>query len=228
MKRTFSIALVALGVFAVPAAADHRPGHTQGGGNNSQITVKASATTVTFGQTVTFTGNVKDAPVGTIVEVWENPQPYTGGFKNTGRTAATTDAQGSYRVTGVKPQRHTQYKVVARTTPPVESGNVLVQVRLRVSFRVSDSTPRRGQLVRFYGTVAPEHDGKTVLIQRRRTDGKWATVARTTTLDNGTATSKYSRRIRIRRSGTFRVSVPDADGAHLSGVSRTRTLRTHG
>ena len=208
-------------VAAIPAVAQaQKP--PKGTPNNSQITVKASATTVTYGASVTFTGNVKNAAAGTAVEVWENPHPYTGGFKNTGR-AGVVDPTGNYTVTGVKPQKHTQYKVVARTSPPVESGTVFVQVRLRISLRVSDATPKAGTRVRFYGTVAPVHAGKVVAIQRRSSTGKFVTVARTTT----SATSTYTRRVRVRSTGVYRAVVTSADQDHLDGTSRTRSLRTH-
>lgn len=221
MNRILVTALIAVAAFTAPAFADHRPDHTQGGGP-SDVTVKASSTTVTFGRSVTFTGQVKNAPAGTAVEVWENPHPYTGGFKNTGR-AGVVDPTGNYTVTGVKPQRHTQYKVIARTSPPVESSQVFIQVRLRVSLRLSDSTPRRGTRVRFYGTVAPAHAGKLVSIQRRARNGSYVTVARTRT----SSTSTYSRRVRVRSTGVYRVVVQAADQDHLDGTSRSRTIRVH-
>ena len=222
MNKIFLTAVMALAAFVPTAAADHRPDHNPGGGGQSGVTIKASATTVTFGGSVTFTGNVRNAAAGTAVEVWENPYPYTGGYKNSGR-AGVVDPQGNYSVTGVKPQMHTRYKVVARTTPPVESNEVFVQVRLRISLRVSDSTPKRGTFVRFFGTVSPVHAGKTVAIQRRGSDGKFVTVARTRT----TSTSTYAKRIRVRSTGVYRAVVTAADQDHLDGTSRTRTLRTH-
>jgi hypothetical protein len=103
---------------------------------------------------------------------------------------------------------------------------VFVRVRLSVSFKVSDSTPKKGARVRFYGTAAPAHDGKPVLIQKRTASG-YKTVTRTTLLDNGTATSKYSKRLRIRSSGTYRVVVQSVDQDHDDGASRSRTLRVH-
>ena len=219
MKRiSAALALVVLAC-AGPAVAQKPP---KGGPNNQNLTIKASATTVTYGRSVTFTGSTKNMPAGTVIEVHQNPYPYAG-FKPTGKTGVV-DPSGNYTVAGVVPQLHTQYKVVAKTSPPVESGTAFVQVRLRVSFRVSDSTPSRGERVRFYGTVAPAHDGKPVLIQRFTADG-WRTVARTTTVDNGDATSKYSRRVRIRRTARYRVIVQSVDQEHLNGTSRSRTLR---
>lgn len=224
--KIFAIAVIAA-IAVIPTAAIAQKPPKGGGQNNSNLTVKASANTVTFGQSVTFTGNAKNIAAGTAVEVWENPFPYSGAFKNTGR-AGVVDPAGAYTVTGVKPQKHTQYKVIARTSPPVESGNQFVQVRLRVSLRVSDSTPRRGSRVRFYGTIGPEHDGRLVLIQRRTKTGSYVTVARTRAADNGTTTSsKYSRRVRVRSTGVYRVVAQAADQDHLDGTSRTRSLRAN-
>lgn len=219
MKK-LSAALALLAVCAGPAVAQKPP---KGNKPNPNLTIRASAAAVTYGRTVTITGTTKDTPAGTQIELWHSPHPYSG-FKNTGKTAVV-DPSGNYSIAGVAPQLHTQYKVVARTSPPSESAAAFVRVRLRVSFRVSDSTPSRGQRVRFHGTVAPEHDGKPVLIQRRTSTGSYTTVARTTTLDNGTASSKYSKRIRIRRSGTYRVVVQSLDQDHDDGTSRRRTLR---
>jgi hypothetical protein len=221
MKK-ISAALALLVVCAGPAVAAKPP---KGGKPNPNLTIKASASAVTFGRTVTLSGTTKGMPAGTSIEVQQSPYPYAA-FKPTGKTAVV-DPAGNWAVAGIAPQAHTQYKVVAKTSPPTESAAVFVRVRLRVSFRVSDSTPRKGQRVRFYGTVAPAHDGKPVLIQRKGSDGNYRTVARTTLLDNGDATSKYSRRVRIRSRGTYRVIAESVDQDHDNGTSRSRTLRVH-
>jgi hypothetical protein len=220
MKLIGAVLAAAL-VCAGPAVAAKPP---KNGQPNNNLTIKSSAGTVTFGRSVTISGNTKGMAAGTVIEVQQNPYPYAG-FKPTGKTGVV-DPSGNYSIPGVVPQAHTQYKVMAKTSPPTESGTTFVQVRLRVSFRVSDSTPKRGSLVRFSGTVAPAHDGKPVLIQKKTSTG-YKTVARTTLLDNGTDTSKYSKRLRIRRNGTYRVVVQSVDQDHLNGTSRTRTLRVH-
>ena len=179
---------------------------------------------MTFGRSVTLSGTTKNIAAGTSIELQQNPYPYSG-FKASGKTAVI-DPAGNWSIGGVMPSLHTQYRVVAKTSPPTSSGAAFVQVRLRVSFKVSDSTPARGQMVSFSGTAAPAHDGKPVLIQKKTSTG-YKTVARTTLLDNGTATSKYSKRLRIRRSATYRVIVQSLDQDHSDGTSRSRTLRVH-
>ena len=61
--------------------------------------------------------------------------------------------------------------------------------------------------MRFRGTVRPQHDGTRVAIQRKRADGTWATVRTPLLRDAGSAYSRYSKRIRIRRSGTYRTVI---------------------
>jgi hypothetical protein len=221
MKK-IGAALALLVVCAGPAVAAKPPKNPK---PNSNLTIKASSAAVTFGKTVTISGTTKNIAGGTSVEVQQNPYPYAG-FKPTGKTGVV-DPSGNYSIPGVAPQVHTQYKVVAKTSPPTESGAVFVRVALRVSFSVGDSTPKRGARVRLSGTVAPAHDGKPCLIQKKTATG-WKTVTRTTLLANGTATSKYSKRLRIRASGTYRVVAESVDQDHDNGTSRTRTLHVHG
>lgn len=221
MKRLMAVATVALAC-AAPAIAAKPP---KKGQPNASLTIKASATRVTYGHSVTISGTTKGMTAGTAIDVEANPYPYTGGFKPTGKTGVV-QPDGTYSVGGLVPLAHTQYKVVAKTSPPSESTSVFVRVRLRVSLRVSDHTPRRGQRVRFYGRVAPAHDGKPLLIQRRTRTG-YRTIARTTLRDKGTATSKWSKRLRIRRKGTYRVIAESLDQDHDNGISRRVTLRVH-
>jgi hypothetical protein len=220
MKK-LSAALALILVCAGPAVAAKPP---KGPKPNPNLTIKSSATAVTFGKTITLSGTTKNIPSGTTVEIRQNPYPYAG-FKPTGKTAVV-DPSGNWSIGGIQPQVHTQYQVVAKTSPPTESAAVFVRVRLRVSFNVSDSTPNKGARVRFSGTVAPAHDGKPVLIQKKTSTG-YKTVARTTLVDNGTTTSKYSKRVRIRSNGTYRVVVQSLDQDHDNGTSRSRTLRVH-
>jgi hypothetical protein len=218
MKKIGALFAVALAC-AAPALAAKPPGKS-----NPNLTLRASTYVATYGSPITLTGTTKNVAAGTTVEVQQNPYPYVG-FTPAGKTGVV-DPSGNYSIAGVVPQVHTQYKLVAETSPPVESGSAFVRVALRVSFRVSDRTPKRGALVRFSGTAAPAHDGKPVLIQKRTATG-YTTVARTTLLDNGTATSKYSKTLKIRASGSYLVVAESADQDHDNGTSRSRTLTVH-
>ena len=193
------------------------------------MTITANPGTVTFGRPTTIAGQVT-GPDNANVEVTleANPYPFTGGFKPTG-VKATTTATGAYSM-AVTPTVNTRYRVAAKTKPPVTSPEVTVNVRVRVGLRLSDYTPAVGQRVRFSGIVTPAHNGAIARIQRRTATG-WRTVARTTlvgtTPRNGVARSRYSRRLRINRSSTYRVRVTPTDGDHVRGTSARRRARVH-
>ena len=227
MRLIASAAVIASGtLLAAPLAGAQPPQKPpkQPSGTPS-LSIRASATTITFGGTSRLTGRLRGRDNGgQSVALDHNPFPFPAFvLLTTGRT----DAQGDYGFT-VRPDRHTKYR--ARTVPsapygiPVVSPEVLIRVRLRVGIRLSDATPRRGQRVRFSGTVSPKHNGRAVFVQRRRSDGRWATVARTVTRDAAGDRSSYSRRVRIFRDGLFRVRVR-GHADHATGNSRTRSIR---
>lgn len=193
------------------------------------LTIAANPATVTFGRPTTISGQLTGSGnSGVEVELESNPAPFTGGFKNAG-VKATTNATGNYTM-AVTPTLNTRYRVTAKARPSVTSPEALVRVRVRVSLRLSDRTPAAGQRVRFSGTVTPAHDGKVARIQRRSRTG-WRTIARATLVSatpvNGVARSKYAKRIRVRRNGTYRVRVTPADGDHERGTSRRKRARVH-
>lgn len=213
------VALGAAALAAVPAAAvaDHRPGH-QGGGGTNNVSIDATSP-ITFARSTVITGKVTgNGNGGLSVDLQADPFPFEdNGF---GQVAtSTTDANGDYRFTH-KPALHTRYRTVVKASPTVTSSIETVLVRLRVKFAVSDSTPKARSLVRFTGTVCPEHDGKLAYIQRRTSTGSYRTVARARLTDSGASCSNYARRVRVNRDGVYRVKVPSRDADHSTGISR--------
>lgn len=201
------------------------PGQAPPGGN--AVTITNAPPSIAFGKTTTIAGNVTgDNNVGVEVTLQGQPLASPAGTKFTDVATTTTNGSGAYFFV-VSPTENTRFQVEAKTKPPVTSPTVDEKVRFAVSFRLSDRTPRRGQRVRFYGTVKPTHDGGAVLIQRRTSTGKWRTVSRTVLRTSKTAgQSRYSKRLRVRRKGTYRVRVPH-DPTHATGTSRRRTIRVH-
>ena len=219
-----SIVATAAAVALVPALAlgQNRPPRT------GSATLDVRQATIVFGETAALSGRVNNTSSDRGVTVRleaDDSRPYGDSYTNTG---ATTRTAGGGRFTfDTKPARNTQYRVIAESSPPVTSGARLVTVRTRVGLIVSDSTPRRGQRVRFSGSVTPEHDGRQALIQRQGTTGRFVTIARATLTDAGTQRSRYSRRVRIRRDGAYRVKVA-GDADHVNGFSTERRLDVHG
>ena len=205
----------------VIAEADHKPGHTPGKPKpppaGTDLTISAQPNPTVFQRATEISGKLKGSDrAGKTVTLGEDEFPY-GAFKNV--ATATTDAQGDYTFRR-NPARNSAYRVESGTKI---SPAVLVKVRIRMSLRVSDRTPRVGQLVRFNGQGCPAHDGLPVKIQRKTDKGTFRTVRRTT-LRGATGCSNYTRRFRIYKDGTYRVTSDDAD--HARGFSASRFLNT--
>jgi hypothetical protein len=217
---TSAISLLAV-VVAAPlsgagAAKPPKPG---------QLSLGSSAPIITFGQQDTLSGQLKGGGAGVTVQLQQQPAPFTGGFKNVAGASATTDNQGKFSF-HVQPSVTTKYRAVAKASPTVTSPELTLPVRFKVTLRLSDYTPARGQRVRFSGTTAPAHDAATVYIQRRTATGAYRTVSRAVLHHAGDAFSTYSKRIRITGDGVFRARVLK-DDLHATGTSRAKRERVH-
>ncbi len=225
----------AIAVMALPLGASGAPGNLLGAGATTgttappvpitgELTISAEDRRLTYGRRTTIRGRLKGTlKAGVPVNLQHNPAPYTGGPQTV--ATATTSTSGRYSFRNVEPDRHTRYRVVS-TVPQATSKEVLVEVRIKVVLRLDDRTPRRGQRVRFYGTAAPEHDGRLVYIQRRNAAGRWRTAKRTVLEDAGDELSIFSKRIRVRRKGTYRALVFH-DSDHRDSTSRPKRARVH-
>ena len=212
------IAAAAIALLLVIAATSQAQKPPKAG----SVTLTASAASVTYSTPVTLTGKVKGAKAGVVVSLERRAADGTA-FVPAG--TATTDGTGSYTFTQ-RPAKSSVFRATAATTPPATSADTPVAVAPLVGLKVSDATPRKGQRVRFSGTVRPQHDGTRVAIQRKKADGTWATVKTAVLRDAGSAFSRYSKRFRIRRTGTYRTVIA-AHADHAEGVSRERTLTVH-
>lgn len=172
----------------------------------------------TLAGALTGTGNVNRAVV-----LQANPFPYTQGFANAANPQLT-NAQGGFSFTLPTVPLNTQYRVLLTDRPAVVSPIVTVGVAVRVSTHVRPQRLRRGLLVRFSGTLRPARDGAQFAIQKLR-KGTWRTIAGAITHHGGAGFSRYSKRVRIRHSGTFRVFMGISDGNYVSNVGRTVHIR---
>jgi hypothetical protein len=217
MRRTITIiaaATAALALATVGYAA--KPPKT-----TKLLTASAKPFVVTFPQSTTISGKLTTKNnAGVQVSLAQDPFPYGDGF-GPPIAVATTDKNGNYSFHLV-PATNTNYRVSQGAIKAFTGA----RVRVAVSLRVSDSTPAIGQLVRFFGSVRPKHDGRVVLIQRKRPGGAWITVRRTLLRPAAGNRSIYSTRLRIRLTRSYRARFP-GDGDHLTGTSPTRTLVVH-
>ncbi len=219
LRTAVSIAGLLAVVLPAAVAADHKPGHKPPGGGKSPLSIAAKPTPVVFGSATVVSGRLTGpSNAGVAVTLRENPFPFGDGSKPVATTV--TDPQGRYSFT----RRPLVNTIFTAATGPNRSPNLTVNVRIRMSMRVSDSTPRVGRRVRFRGRACPTHNGLVVAIQRRSSTGRYVTVRRTR-LRAATTCSAYSRTFRIYRDGRYRVTADDAD--HARGYSRSRVLDAH-
>jgi hypothetical protein len=172
----------------------------------------------TLGGQLTGTSNA-----GRDVVLQSNPFPYLQGFLNYGN-AQVTDGAGNFAFPVLSMPVTTQFRVVLAQRPEVASPVVVVGAALRVGTDKKKVARHRYSVsVRFRGSVSPQNDGGRVSIQKLRA-GNWVEIGHTRAKDAGSSRSRYRTRVRVYRSGQFRV-VAEALGPYVSGAGRTVSVR---
>ena len=145
--------------------------------------LSASASTVTYGNSVTLTAHVSGRTSGSMRLY---AQPY-GGTKTLLRTAAV-NASGNASFT-VKPSRKTTYSaefVESHTHSPSTSTGRTISVRSRTTIALSGGYRTSGKYRLYHvrkkaymrGTVAPNHAGRSLkFVVQRYASGRWRTIA---------------------------------------------------
>jgi hypothetical protein len=189
------------------------------------LTLAATPNPVPFAQPTVLGGTVSGTGnAGRQVVLQSNPFPYTQGFATTSNVQLT-NAAGAFSFPLVSVPLNTQYRVLIPTRPDVVSPILSVGVAVRVGTSVSATRVHRGRRVRFSGTVRPARDGAQIAIQKLR-GTSWITIAGTIAHHAGTSFSRYSKRVRIARGGSYRVFVGIVDGNFVSNSGRTVRIRT--
>jgi hypothetical protein len=166
---------------------------------------------------LTGTGNA-----GRQVQLQSNPWPYAG-FVAAGNAQVTGPAgEFMFAVLGVS--QNTQYRVLLASNPNVVSPVVVVGTTVRVTRKVKVDRGARSGRIRFRGRLTPAVDGQQVLIQKLR-KGIWVDRGETTARHGGAGFSRYTKRVRVRRGGRFRVVVVDILGRYSNSPSRS--VRVH-
>jgi hypothetical protein len=180
-----------------------------------------------FGAPLTISGTLSGTDnAGRAVILQSRQFPYTTAFA-AAANSQLTNAQGGFSFPILSVPITTQYQVYLQASPSVATPIFTVGVAYRLSGHSSSSHVRRGRSVRFSGTLAPGLSGVEVVIQRKHRN-IWATVGRTLSRHRSAAPmAKFSKRIRIRRGGTYRIEARGAGGNYASGDSAPFTIRTH-
>jgi hypothetical protein len=188
------------------------------------VSLIATPNPVPFGKPTTLQGILSGTGnAGRTVVLQSNPFPYTQGFVNA-TNAQVTNAQGVFTFPLLSLPVNTQFRVVMTSRPDVASPIYLAYSKVRVTEHRRRSHTRRGKVIRFYGSVTPANDGARFAVQRF-SKGHWRTVAGGITHHHSTTSSSYSKRVRIRHSGSYRVFVEIANGQYASAAGYTMHVR---
>jgi hypothetical protein len=173
---------------------------------------------VPFGKPTTLQGILSGTGnAGRTVVLQSNPFPYTQGFVNASNPQVT-NAQGQFFFPLLSLPINTQFRVLMTDRPDIVSPIVTVFSAVRLTTHIS----RHGSIARFHGSVTPAANGD-VFIQRF-SHGHWRTTAKTVLRPHGTSSSTFSKHVRIRHSGSYRVAVSVTDGQHASVVGHRHRL----
>jgi hypothetical protein len=183
------------------------------------ITLGALPGEITFGQLTGLGGRVLPPRPSHVTVVLQSATSPGGPWVNAASTTAA--ATGAYSFARLAPPENTYYRALA---DGATSATVRVSVHFRVGLVVGRRHARRGSRVRFHGRVGPAHNGSFVLIQWLGPRGRWHTIRRARLRGAADGLSFYSVRVRLMRSGRYRVTVA-ADASHEAGRSRTVRIR---
>jgi hypothetical protein len=167
---------------------------------NPNLTIQASADPISYGQSVTISGTaagVVKAPVTLLAHTARQH-----GFAPVAEVS--TDASGKYTFPPQSPINSTYYKVEGSG----KSSAVLYEgVKDVLTAEVSPSTVQAGQALTFSGTVAPDHSGHIIYLERQDASGTGFHVVKVGFVAAG---STYSLVHRVYDPGTkvFRVKIP--------------------
>jgi hypothetical protein len=176
-----------------------------------------------FGSPFTITGALSGTgATNRAIVLQANPYPYLGGFKNI-LGPELTDSAGRFSFAVANLTETTQFRIAGVGVSPIYSRAVLARVAVRVSLHLR-STGRPG-FIRMYGTTTPAETGARVAFQLIRRGLEPLTVAGTTLKPANASTSRFSRVVRIRRTGLYRALVLVNNGMQVPGHSRPLLIR---
>jgi hypothetical protein len=180
--------------------------------------VRANAPSVLTGQ-LTGTNNANRD-----VRVEASQWPYTGGFKQIGNKIVT-DGQGNFTFNVLNVPFNTQFRVALAQRPEVVSPIVAVSVPLRVRTDIRTvKTFRHSKKVRFKGTVTPAPGTPSLAVQKNR-NGVWTTIATAGKWTVSSSGVTFKKKVRIGKSGKFRIVAQDASGKYAVGAGRVLSIK---
>ncbi len=182
---------------------------------NPQLTIAASSDPISFGQSVTISG-VAGGVVGQPVTLLARTV-HQHGFAPVAQV--NTDSGGAYTFPAQSPVNSTFYEVTTATRPckaprgrvcsaRADRSAVLYEgVKDVLTAAVSQSTIPAGQILAFTGTVAPDHTGHIIYLERQNVGNGNFHVVEVATVGAGSAYS-IAHTVYVPGTKVFRVRIP--------------------
>jgi hypothetical protein len=179
---------------------------------------------VTFSRPFTISGQLTGTGAAHAqVTLLGRPFPFTAAFVPQANPVIA-NADGIYTFAFTSATATSQFQIKANTSPPITTAVITMPVASLISLH-TPAHVRKGHLARFRGTVLPAQDGLIVKIQKRDRTGSFHTVAHTNLHHKNAGSSTFSRRLRIKRTGTYQAVVVSAGGAIAPGISPAKSIK---
>jgi hypothetical protein len=188
------------------------------------VSLAAAPNPIRAGRATTLSGVLSGTGnAGRQVVLQANPWPYTSGYLNQGNPQVT-GADGSFTFPVLSVATDTQYRVLMVARPDVVSPIVVLATTVKVTRHAKVFRGSRRGRIHFWGTLKPAEDAALVQIQKLRR-GNWIVIAQTGSKHTSKGFSRYSKRIKQKHGGRYRVVAIDTTGAHSPSASRS--VRRH-
>ncbi len=184
---------------------------------NPNLTINASADPIVFGQSVTISGVLAGGVSQPVTLLARTVRQH--GFAPVAE--ATTDASGNYSFAAQAPVNSTLYEVA--TTDPtcanapanvkackarqLKSAVLYEGVKDLLTAQVSQTTVQAGQALTFSGTVAPDHTGHVIYLERQNAGVMGWHVVQVSTVQPG-STFSIVHQVYVAGTKVFRVDIP--------------------
>ena len=186
------------------------------------LALAATPNPVAFGAPSTLAGTLSGTGnAGRPIQLQQKPFPFTTPFANVGN-AQLTNAQGGFAFALLSVPLTTQYRVLVTDKPSVVSPILTVNVTVVVGTKTTRTHVHRGGHVHFSGTVHPNVANIPIAIQKLNAKKHWVTISGSITRTGGV----YSKTVRIRRGGSYRVYAGASGGTFAPGAGRKVRIHT--
>jgi len=177
---------------------------------NPNLTINSSADPISYGQQVTISGTLANGH-NQPVTLWAHTDQR--GF--TPVTQVMTDASGNYTFPAQSPVNNTFYEVRSQSVcvrapcqaPILRSAVLYEGVKDVLTAQVSATTIQAGQPLTFSGTVAPDHTGHVIYLERQNAAGTGYHVVQVGRVLPG-STYMIMHQIYVPGTKVFRVKIP--------------------